>query len=162
MASFSGGERLRERLEELSRRIGDRPDVKVGFLAGASYPDGTPVATVAAVQEFGTRIERQRADGSPYVVEIPSRPFFRNMIAASKGGWSSAIAKNLKATDFDVNRTLDRMGQGIKGQLQQSIRDTNDPPLAPSTIAAKGFSTPLIDTGHMLNSVDYRVEDGSS
>jgi hypothetical protein len=42
--------------------------------------------------------------------------------------------------------------------LQQSIRDTNDPPLAQATIARKGFAKPLIDTSVMINSVDYEVE----
>ena len=49
------------------------------------------------------------------------------------------------------------MGQGISGQLKQSIVDTNEPPLAASTIARKGFAKPLVDTGHMLQSVDYEV-----
>ena len=50
------------------------------------------------------------------------------------------------------------MGEGIKGQLQQSIRDTNAPPLAPATVSAKGFAKPLIDSSNMINSVDYEVD----
>ena len=30
--------------------------------------------------------------------------------------------------------------------------------LAESTIARKGFAKPLVETGHMLNSVDYEVK----
>ena len=58
---------------------------------------------------------------------------------------------------YDANQTLGVMGEGIKGQIQQSITDMNDPPLADATVAAKGFAKPLIDTGHMQNSVDYEV-----
>lgn len=47
------------------------------------------------------------------------------------------------------------MGDGIRGQLQTSIRDWTTPPNSPDTIAKKGFNKPLIDTSHMLNSVDY-------
>jgi len=52
---------------------------------------------------------------------------------------------------------LARMGEGIAGQLRESIQSTNSPPLAESTIEAKGFEKPLIDTGHMWNSVAYEV-----
>ena len=51
------------------------------------------------------------------------------------------------------------MGLGIKGQLQQSIIETNAPPLAESTVARKGFEKPLVDTSHMLNSVDFEVRN---
>ncbi len=52
------------------------------------------------------------------------------------------------------------MGEHIKGQLQGSIRDLMEPALSPVTIAKKGFSKPLIETSHMLNSVDYDIKDG--
>lgn len=104
------------------------------------------VATVAAAQEFGTDT-------------IPPRPYFRNMIAAKKASWGPAAAKLLKENDYDIDLTLNQVGLGVKGQLQQSILDTNAPPLADSTIKAKGFDKPLIDTGHMINSVDYEIVD---
>ena len=59
--------------------------------------------------------------------------------------------------DYDVSATLNRMGLGIKGQLQKSILDLWAPPLAPSTVRRKGFDKPLIETSHMLNSADFRV-----
>ena len=52
------------------------------------------------------------------------------------------------------------MGEHIKDQLQGSIRDLMEPALSPVTIAKKGFSKPLIETSHMLNSVDYDIKDG--
>ena len=75
---------------------------------------------------------------------------------------------------IDVRHTatqaLKQVGEGIKGQLQQSIINTNDPPLAPATIAAKskggtsaaklgvdGPAKPLIDTGTMIKSVDWEI-----
>ena len=57
----------------------------------------------------------------------------------------------------DAAQTLKRMGEGIKGQLQQSIRDFDEVPLARSTVARKGNDKQLIDTGHMVNSADYEV-----
>jgi hypothetical protein len=144
VATINTASRLAAKLAKIVQSTEGHPRVSVGFLRDATYPDGTSVAMVATTLEFGPP--------GPW-------PFFRYMVAAKSGGWPDAVRENLKATDYDAHRTLDRMGQGIKGELQQSIKDTNDPPLAPATIKRKGFSKPLIDTSVMINSVDYRVED---
>jgi hypothetical protein len=52
------------------------------------------------------------------------------------------------------------VAEAIAGQLRESIIKTNAPPLSPRTIARKGFAKPLIDTSHMINSVDYEVRFG--
>lgn len=143
---LSGGEGLRRKLEEIRKNLSGGEELRLGFLEGSTYPDGTPTALVAAVDEFGNPANNQ-----------PPRPYFRSMIASKSPRWGEAMQKNLKATDYDANATLARMGEGIKGQLQQSIRDFDGVPLAPSTIAAKGSNKQLVDTAHMLNSVDYEV-----
>jgi len=51
------------------------------------------------------------------------------------------------------------MGELIQGELQGSIRDLTSPALAASTVRAKGFDKPLIDSGVMLRSVDFEVKD---
>lgn len=139
-----GGKKLESELLLLGRDLARGGNVQVGFLSNARYPDGKPVALIAAIQDFGSGT-------------IPPRPFFRGMIARESPGWGNALALNLKATNYDVAATLGRMGAGIKGQLQKSIIDLWAPPLAPSTIARKGFDKPLIETSHMLNSADFRV-----
>ncbi len=79
------------------------------------------------------------------------------MIAAKSGEWPAATAALLKANNFDAAKTLDQVGAAIAGQLRQSIVDFTTPPLKPSTIKAKGFDKPLIDTGLMSNSIDHKV-----
>lgn len=148
MATIKGGQKLESELKKLASGIAKPASVKVGFLAGATYPDGKPVAMIAAIQDYGAPSRG-----------IPPRPFFRNMVKTKKGEWPAAIAGLLKSTR-DAEKTLQLTGEAIAGQLRQSIRDTNSPPLAASTIRRKGFATPLIDTGHMLNSVDYEVKTG--
>lgn len=145
MATVSGGEKLEAYLADLSRRLGKEGAVKVGFLESATYPDGTSVPLIAAINEFGAPSRGQ-----------PPRPFFRSMIAKHKDEWPAAMAKLLET--HDVPTALKLVGEGIAGQLRQSIVDLTEPPLAPSTIARKGSSKPLIDTGHMLASVDFEVE----
>lgn len=59
-AYVMGGERTIVFLDNLKRKyIGPSPVLKVGFLANATYPDGTPVAMVAMIQEFGAKIQRE-------------------------------------------------------------------------------------------------------
>lgn len=134
-------------LADIARNLSAAGKVRVGFLESATYPDGTPVAMVAAIQDFGAP-----------AAGIPPRPFFRNMVAKKSREWPEAIRQLLVANGYDVEKTLTMVGEAIAGQLRQSIVDTNEPPLAPSTIARKGHSKPLVDTGHMLQSVDYEVE----
>jgi hypothetical protein len=142
----SGGDKLEAALKDISRRLGARGEVSVGFLQNATYPDGKPVAMIAAIQEFGAPSRN-----------IPPRPFFRRMVAKESAGWPALIEGQLKATNYDVGLTLDRVGAAIAGQLQLSIRDLVDPPLKPATVRAKGFEKPLIHTAVMINSISWEV-----
>jgi hypothetical protein len=146
MAKIRGGTKLDAALKRIAGKLGRGGKVKVGFLKGATYPDAksTPVAAVAAWNNWGTS-------------KIPPRPFFSNMVKDKSPSWPAAIEANLKATDYDTNKTLELAGEGIAGQLRQSIVDLKTPPNAPSTISRKGFDDPLVDSGHMLKSVDKEV-----
>jgi len=147
MATVSGGQKLEAALRDLAEKLSKPATLRVGFLENAKYPDGTPVAMIAAINEYGAPSRGQ-----------PPRPFFRRMIDAKQGEWAPAIAALLKANDNDAAKTLEIAGAAIAGQLRQSIIDLLEPALAPSTIRRKGFDKPLIDTGHMLNSVDHEVK----
>ena len=140
---LSGAPELMAKLKAIAASMGGG-QVSVGFMAGATYPDGTPVAAVAFWNEYG-------ASGPP-------RPFFRQMIAKESPSWAYKMGKLAKATDYNGHRVLGLMGEDIRGALQQSINEFATPALSPSTIAAKGHSKPLIDTAHMLNSVTYEVD----
>jgi hypothetical protein len=174
---ITGGKNVQETLKRIAALIEKGKGVNVGFLEDATYPDGTKVAMVAAIQNFG-------APGR----SIPARPFFTNMVSNKAPTWGAAFAKLLKANNYDTHAALAMMGEGIKGQLQQAIKDTNEPPLSQITLmlrkmrsedqslevtgavvgeaarrVAAGESTagvstkPLNDTAHMQNSVDYEV-----
>lgn len=149
MTSFSGGEALEKKLAELAESLGESKTLRVGFLEGATYPDGESVPMVAAANEFGDP-----------AMNRPPRPFFRNMIADKSPQWGDDIGKIAVATNYDTSTLLPLMGERIKDQLQGSIREFYDPPLSAYTIKKKGFDKPLIDTSHMLNSVDYDIKDG--
>lgn len=145
---MTGGEKLQNYLRQISGKIanaGALPSVRVGFLESSGLePGGMPTPVIAAIQEFGSRT-------------IPPRPYFRGMIKAKGPAWGGDMGKILAGNGFDAAKTLGLMGMLIKGQLQDSITKLTSPALAPSTIRRKGFAKPLIDTGHMLSSVDYEV-----
>lgn len=146
MATISGGDKLAAELAKLASQVSKAATVRVGFLENATYPGGKSVAMIAAIQEFGSPSRG-----------IPPRPFFRSMVAAKSAQWPAAIGALLVANGYDASKALKLTGEAIKGQLAQSIRDTNAPPLAASTIKRKGHSKPLIDTGVMFQSIDYEV-----
>lgn len=156
MASVKGGDGFAAKVRGLASRL-RKGSVRVGFLEGATYPDGTPVAAVASFNEYGRMVRTKGEDGMEESYFQLPRPFFRRMIAEKKAEWPAGVALQLKKNGGDVAKTLDVVGTAIGGQLQQSIRDLVSPPLAQSTIDRKGFDKPLVDTGHMLNSVDHEV-----
>ena len=162
MATVTGGDKIADKLRAFTDRLTNAQSVNVGFLENSTYPDGTSVPMVAAIQEYGAP-----------KVGIPARPFFRNAIAKHKNEWPKAIADLLKANDYDALRTLQLTGEAVAGQIKQSIVDTNSPPLAESTLRRRGVdpgmkynpkdistfgAKPLIDTGVMFASVEYEVK----
>ena len=143
---LSGGGGLKKALADIGKKMGNG-HVNVGFMAGSTYPDGTPVAAVAFWNEYGDPSKSR-----------PPRPFFRRMIAKESPTWAPKIKRLAKANSFNGAQVLGLMGEDIKGALQQSINDFDSPALAQSTIDAKGFAKPLIDSAHMLNSVSSEVK----
>jgi hypothetical protein len=174
--SITGGDKMAAYFAEIAKNLATAKTVRVGFLDDATYPDGTSVPMVAAIQEFG-------APGAG----IPPRPYFRTMVAAKKKGWPVALSTLLPKHGYNASQVLDIMGEGIAAQLRRSITDTNEPKLSPVTImlrkmrskgatitgrsvgeaarrvaageTAPGISTkPLVDTGQMQRSAGYEVE----
>lgn len=143
---IEGGDKLVHYLEDLAKHVSKPGSLSVGFFEGKTYPDGTPVALVAAVQNFGAP-----AKG------IPPRPFFSNMVREKASTWGPALGRILPSVNYDAPQALGMMGELIAGDLRVSIQQTNSPPLKKSTIARKGFAKPLIDSGVMYNSVEYKV-----
>jgi hypothetical protein len=152
-ANVQGGSALARHLRDIEKRLGRGAHVRVGFLENATYPSlkeggaSLHVAQVAFWNNFGTS-------------RTPARPFFSDMVERKSPRWGVSLGNILRKTNYDAERSLALMGEGIKGQLQKSINDWSEPPNSPRTVARKGFNKPLIDTALMLRSVDYQVLDG--
>lgn len=129
----------------------ENPRLLVGILSadgGKEYDDNVTVLDVATWNEFGTE-------------RIPSRSFIRTWYDANL----PTIKKKLQALLVQVvkgrigkDQALEQLGQWMVGSIQASISQGIPPPNASSTIAHKGSSTPLIDTGVLRSSISYRVE----
>jgi hypothetical protein len=164
---LSGGEKLKEYLTLLAAKAKNSALLNVGFPEGGTEPDGESTPMVAFLNEFGrtVRVKNPHTEMSQgRSVEVVGdyyqapRPFFRNMISAKSPTWGEDLGVLLKAKDYDAVEALGLLGEEIRGQLVSSIQELQSPPLAPSTIKAKGFPKPLINTGAMWQGTASWVE----
>ncbi|ELX9578578.1 hypothetical protein SLJ66_001947 [Escherichia coli] len=131
----------------------DSKQMKVGFIDGATYPDGTLVSMVASTNEFGQPENNQ-----------PPRPFFRNAISEHEKEWGDAVARGI-AAGLPVGQILEVVGAQIKGDVQESISQLLTPPLSPTTLHIRrtrkegrtDSTKPLVDSKVMIGDVNYEV-----
>lgn len=64
--SMVGGAKLIAALDDIADKTSGPSELRVGFLEDARYPDGTLVAQIAAMNEFGGTIQRQPSQVTIY------------------------------------------------------------------------------------------------
>lgn len=156
------GDKWKLYLQKLSKV---KAEMRVGFLGGDTYPDGTSVAEVAAINEYGKG-------------RNPERPFVGETVKEHMPRWRKIIETNVK-DDFsqaNVMRAYELAGQDAEGKIRERIKrwPTSEPqPNAAATIARKkkrgkdGKGTEainpeqvLIDTAVMINAIRHEVKGG--
>ena len=124
--------------------------VKVGLPVGSQpYPDGTSVIMVGIVHEFGSE------DGV-----IPERSFLRAAMADNADYINlliAELARTVTSGQRGTRTALELLGTEAASLVQDTIRALRDPPNKAATIRQKGSSNPLIDTGHLLQSITHQV-----
>lgn len=123
--------------------------VKVGIPAGAKEVDGTSTALIAAANEFGVPSKG-----------IPERPFIRTGIKNGMPNFKRLNRINVVKIcqgEQSIDGAYEQLGVMAVGEIKKSIKTGNWVANDPATIKAKGSSKPLIDTGNMLQSVNYEV-----
>lgn len=146
-----GAKQLQKMLHDLGNA-----DLRAGWFESAKYEDGTPVAYVATIQEYGYG-------------PIPPRPFMRTAVATKQGEWgalSRRLAKQLAAGGMDTTAALGLLGEMVVGDIKDAISAVTTPPLKESTIDARkrrhsrGIASekPLVDSGTMIGTVSYEVD----
>ena len=139
-------------LDVLRRRVTERPDyVRVGLPDVPHQDSAITLAQLGAIHEYGAPRRN-----------IPERPFLHPSLRAAQ----PQLAKLAGELLFQVQNgklvkraALERLGFAGVGIVQRYIRDSSHfTELKPATVARKGSSKPLIDTGQMIQNVTFQVE----
>ena len=126
--------------------------LRVGFFKNAKYDDGTQVASVAAINNFGSRTKTGK-------VGIPARPFFTQAMDIYKKNQSRIIKDKFKPNK-DQKKSISEVGEIIQNTIQKRITDLKTPPKSAKTLKLHPTKTnPLINTGLMRRSVIFMVDD---
>lgn len=134
-------------------------EIRVGFFPTQHYPDGTPVAYVATIQEYGYG-------------PIPPRSFMRVTVKTKSGEWANnvraALLSGLKSGSMTkLTENFNQVGAVAAADISYTISQINSPMLKPSTLkarqskqakTAKAVSIkPLVDTGVLIQSPMFAV-----
>ena len=120
--------------------------VRVGVLADAgTSDDGVDLVDIAVFNEFGTK-------------RAPPRPFIRGAFDEKQRDLTRLKARlwnQVLAGRLDTRRALGLLGQTHEDQIKVYMTELSAPENAASTVAAKGSSNPLIDTGRLRASIRW-------
>jgi len=142
------------RVKELQSQEG-----RVGWFSSAKYEDGTPVAEIAAQNEFGNASKK-----------IPPRPTIRPAIIENKSKWEqmAALGANaILAGKSTAKTVMTAVTLDAENAISKNIATITEPKLAPYTLErrrAKGNSStkPLVDTGLELATLTSVVSDANT
>lgn len=132
-------------------------EVGIGFQHGKKVHsaknggEALDMAQIAAFNEFGTS-------------KSPPRPFLRMTVDNNQEKIAKFVEKETKriASGASSEQVLNKLGAFGVGLVQETIGSGSFTPNAPSTVAMKGSSHPLIDTGQMRQSVHYVIKPKGS
>lgn len=132
--------------------------VNVGVLASKGGnapveggPPGFDLVALAATHEYGS------SDG-----HVPERSYLRRTFSMKQEVFvaaSAKIARGLLNGKIDLEKAGNLLGALGATEVKKTITEGDGvpPPLAASTIARKGSSRPLVDTGRLLNAITWEV-----
>ncbi len=156
----------RSRWDKLQRDLGGPSAVFAGVLQDTAThqkradPTDLSLVEIATKNEFGG-VSLIKTEAGFKSIKIPPRPFVR-WVADHEEKLINAQSRKEYGRILDGKQTrekaLNRMGIFLKSRIQNRIEAVKTPPNAPATIARKKSDNPLIDTGVLLNSINYAVE----
>jgi len=146
--------RWRELVAKIGKEMANK-GVRVGVLAekgGNEDRDGITMIELAAIHEFGSQ-----------AAGIPERSFIRSAFEGSTSEHAQRImmGKTIKGVIEDrmtPDQALEMLGLWGVSRIKKGIKAGIDPANADSTVAKKGSSKPLVDTGRLLNAINHKVE----
>ena len=133
-------------LEKLAKSLKGPNLVKVGLPKGSNdYPDGTSVIMVGTVHEFGSPSKN-----------IPQRSFLRSTVESNKRPYKDMFKKlsiRIIKDQITKKEALGLIGLQVQTDVREKITDIKEPELKHRE------GNPLVDTGHLRQSIIFEVED---
>lgn len=140
-----GLQQVQNRIRKEIEKIAKNKTVLVGIHEDAGSTDNgeLTMAALGATLHFGNQ-------------NIPARPWLDVGVRSGSADYLDVIENN----NEDMDNALNMIGLIAVGKVQQYMTELQDPPNAPSTVKKKGSSNPLINNGHLRQSVTYSIIDG--
>lgn len=151
---------LAKRVDGIDQKIS-----KAGWYQSAVYEDGTSIAYVASIHEFGVTFThpggtpyRIGPDGravfvakdapgadtlpltKPHTIIIPARPFMRPTILREQNNWIALMASGFRAVlagNTTAENVMEAVAARAVGDISKTISEITDPPLKPGTVRAR-------------------------
>lgn len=136
---------------ETFKEVSGKPSVKIGVLGSEGNheeSEGLTVVDVATFNEFGTET-------------IPERSFIRSTVDQKFNTYlerSKQLQAKCVLQELSVGKALSVLGELIQSDIVATINQGVEPENSPRTIAMKGSSKPLVDSGQLKQSIRYKVE----
>lgn len=132
----------------------DAVQSKAGWFETARYPDGRPVAAVAAGNELGIPGRN-----------IPPRPFMRPAEDKNGKAWGElglTVSKRVLAGTMSAHDAMDAVAQRAVGDIKKAIVAVTAPPLSPITLGARKYrSEGKTVTGATIGEIARKLDEGT-
>lgn len=130
-------------------------EVQVGIVEPTYYGSDNDNLSVAQVWQW-------QEEGLP-AQNIPSRPAIRVgfMAPIKKGLYNSYFVESIQRIaegKSTFKQEYTKIGVIAKVDLKEAVEQWDSPRNSPVTIELKGFDNPLIDSGLLYDSIDFKVE----
>lgn len=143
--------------EKMKKRLlRETKELRIGWFPDAQYGDDNDNLFVAQVAQFNE-------EGT---VTNPTRPFIREgfMRPIKKGLYNSYFTESMQRIAEGTStftKEYTKLGPMFVADMQEVIEEWSIPSNSLTTIQAKGFDNPLIDSGTMHDTVSFEVANKS-
>lgn len=125
----------------------DAGNAKKRGKGGKVVGSDTPLSLIATVHEYGLN-------------GMPQRSFIRGAYDDNKQlieQLTTKLASGAITSRMPLDAALNQVGNAIESMIKNKIRDGPFKPNSPETVKRKGSSKSLIDTGHLRQSIRYKI-----
>lgn len=134
-------------------------EVQVGIVDPVNYGSDNDNLAVAQVWQW-------QEEGLP-AKNIPTRPAIRVgfMAPIKKGSYDNYFIESIQRIaegKSTFKQEYVRLGMVAKVGLKDAVEKWDSPRNSPVTVALKGFDNPLIDSGLLYDSIDFKVDKRTS